>query len=281
VAQLTSGELEKRDVLDVTTSSRRTAASAWATSRRGPGSEITRQTAGDGTPDRAAGADGSLSLLDEAGLVVEVATAPVTESLRYMLARLRLGEHAEFPHRLGLTSAISGEGVTFITRALALVLAADVANRVCVVDLNWWSPSDWPGPDVPGIADVLRDELPLDEALHPTGNSGLHIVPAGAATTAERPALAGSVELSKALDELNEGFEHVLLDLPAIQASSEALTLADNCSSLALVVRQGVTPESDVKAALDEIDGVPLLGVILNRSSSKIPRIIRNRIPGP
>jgi Mrp family chromosome partitioning ATPase len=274
-----SGEHE---VLDMTTNPRR---SAQGTSR----ASDARRTGAPGSPrpdpsdaglDRIAGPDGRLSLLDDAGQPVQVAAAGVVESLRYMLGRLRLGDDDEFPERLGITSAISGEGVTFVTRSLALVLTTDVAKRVCIVDLNWWSRSDWPGEDVPGVADVVRDGLPLEQALHLTGNPGLHILPAGTASVVERPALARSSELTKVLDELNEEFEHVLLDLPAIHATSEALMLAENCPSLALVVSQNVTPDSEVKSALEEIDGVPLLGVILNRSYSKIPRFIRNRIPG-
>src|SRR5262249_21522683 len=271
---------EEREVLDMTTSPRRSSTDARATTRRRASPETARSLSGDVTLDRIVGDDGGLTLLDDAGQGVPVASAPVTEIIRYMLARLRLGDGDEFPRRLGLTSAISGEGVTFVTRALALVLATDVANRVCIVDLNWWSPSDWPGPDVPGVANVLRDELAVSEALQLTGNPGLKVLPAGRAGVSERPALARSDELAKALDELNEEFEHVLLDLPAVHATSEALTLAETCPSLALVVGQSVTPDSDVKAALDEIEGVPLLGVVLNRSYSKIPRIIRNRIPG-
>jgi Mrp family chromosome partitioning ATPase len=239
-----------------------------------------RQDATGITLDQIAGPDGGLSLLDDAGQVVQVAGPTVTESLRYMLGRLRLGDRDEFPERLGITSAISGEGVTFVTRSLALVLTTDVAKTVCIVDLNWWSPSDWPGKDRPGVAEVLRDDLPLEQALHVTGNNGLRILPAGSASVIERPALARSSELSQLLDDLNEQFDHVLLDLPAVHATSEALTLAENCPSLALVVGQSVTPESDVKSALEEIEGVPLLGVILNRSYSKIPRFLRNRIPG-
>ena len=210
-----------------------------------------------------------------AGIVLSIATVVIATLMNHSVQTA-----ADVKDRLGLTSAISGEGVTFITRALALVLTTDVAKRVCLVDLNWWTPSDWPGRDVPGVAEVVRDGLPLEQALHLTGNPGLHVLPAGTTTVAERPAVARCDELAKMLDELNEEFEYVLLDLPAVHATSEALTLAENCPSLALVVGQNVTPESEIKSALEEVDGVPLLGVILNRSYSKIPRFLRNRIPG-
>jgi tyrosine-protein kinase Etk/Wzc len=264
----------------MTTTPRGSGQSSRPTVRRARTSDTGRPAGSGSTLDRIAGPDGRLSMLDDAGAVVQVAAPAVTESLRYMLARLRLGDHDELPDRLGVTSAISGEGVTFVTRSLALVLTTDVAKRVCIVDLNWWSPSDWPGENVPGVADVVRDGMPLKQALHFTGNPGLHVLPAGATSVAERPALARSAELGKMLDELSEEFEHVLLDLPAVHATSDALLLAENCPSLALVVGQSVTPDSEVKSAIEQIEGVPLLGVILNRSYSKIPRLIRNRFPG-
>src|SRR5947209_5435136 len=75
--------------------------------------------AGNSIRNVARGPEGELTLVDDSGEAVHVALPPVTESLRYMLARLRLDE-IELPARLGLTSAISGEGVTYVARSLAL-----------------------------------------------------------------------------------------------------------------------------------------------------------------
>src|SRR5262249_21362352 len=149
------------------------------------------------------GADGSLSLLDESGTVVQFTPPAVIESLRYMVGRLRLVEGEDLPERLGVTSAISGEGVTFVSRTLGLVLANDAAKRVCLVDLNWWSPSDWPGEvDQLGVADVLRDGCALEQAIVETASSNLFVLPAGMAAPAERPSLARSSDLEKMLVEL-------------------------------------------------------------------------------
>ena len=45
-----------------------------------------------------------------------------------------------------------------------------------------------------------------------------------------------------------------------------------------LVVLQGVTVESQVHAALDEMRGCEILGVVLNRYHSRIPKRIRQLI---
>jgi Mrp family chromosome partitioning ATPase len=235
----------------------------------------------DDTDVGVAAADGTLTLLDESGSVVQLAPPAVTESLRYMVGRMRLGEGEDLPDRLGITSSISGEGTTFVCRTLAMVLANDATKRVCIVDLNWWSPSDWPSDDEQlGVADVLRDGCPLERAVLETGFPGLYVLPAGRMAPAERPSLTRSSELEKMLVELSEDFDHVLIDLPAVHAASESLTLAESCRSLILVIGQGLTPDSQVTSALDQLRGISVLGVILNRSYSKIPRIIRKRIPG-
>jgi Mrp family chromosome partitioning ATPase len=227
------------------------------------------------------GADGSLSLLDEGGTLVQFAPARVTESLRYMIGRLRLVEGEDLPERLGVTSAISGEGVTFVARTLGMVLANDAGKRVCVVDLNWWSPSNWPSDgEQMGVADVLRDGCAVERTIVETAFPNLYVLPAGMAAPVERPALARSTDLEKMLVELSEDFDHVLIDLPAVYATSESLTLAENCRQVVVVVGQGLTPDRQVKGALDELRGISVLGVILNRSRTKIPRVIRKRLPG-
>jgi Mrp family chromosome partitioning ATPase len=208
---------------------------------------------------------------------LHVALPRVTSALRATVARLRLA--GELPHRFGVVSAIRGEGVTFISRALALVLANDTRDNVCLVDLNWRHPGRW-GPEIdarPGLAEVLRGSVSLNEALVVTSDPVLTILPAGQATIEEPPVFASSPELATVLQELDRRFEHVVLDLPALHASSEALTIAAHAGAVAVVVRQGVTVDSQVNAALEELEGLPVLGVVLNAFETKVPAAISRR----
>lgn len=228
---------------------------------------------------RAEFGEAGLTLLDTEGNEIHTASAPVTASLRSLVARLRVGDGV--PARIGVISAIKGEGVTSVVRSLALVLASDAAKRVCIVDLNWWSPAQWPvAAEHGGMAEVLSGRLPLAQALVPTGSPSLFVVPAGQASILERPVLTSGPELAPVLATLTASFDHVLVDLPAVHATSEALTLAEHAGSLAVVVRQGITSESQVKAALDELSGVPVLGVVLNAASTSVPSPILHRILG-
>ena len=150
------------------------------------------------------------------------------------------------PTRLALTSALVGEGVTYVTRSLAAVIAYDTEPSVVIVDLNWRRPTPTSRRrHVPlGLADAVEDGVPLDDIILPTSNPRLSLVPAGAVAVARRPALAGSTALATVLDELEERFDHLLLDLPPVLASSEAMNLSQLADSYVLVVRQGATSEA-------------------------------------
>jgi Mrp family chromosome partitioning ATPase len=224
-------------------------------------------------------ASDDVALLDESGAVIDAIPNRVAESLRYMLGRLRIADEGDIPERFGLTSASSGEGVTFLCRSIGVLLAHDFGRRVCVVDVNWWSPS-WPSEDgAVGLADVLREDLSVDDVLMTTGNHGLALLPAGSANIGERAVLARLPELEKVLVELSESYDHIVLDIPPVNANSEALILAERSGALALVVQHHDTTLDQVKSALDEVGGVPFMGVILNKTTTKVPRPIRRWLP--
>ncbi|WP_448337108.1 CpsD/CapB family tyrosine-protein kinase [Chloroflexus aurantiacus] len=222
------------------------------------------------------------------------------DQLRRMLTDLLVEQR--LPNRVGFTSALRGEGVSYITLASAATLAHDTGKRVCVLELNWLHPGLLsnlnPPPPVskrdrrqaaepvsrslpprPGVAEVLRGQASLAEALLPTSYAGLFLLPAGTTSVDQRPLLARSQELRALVETLSSQFDHVLFDLPAVLETSDTLALAALASACALVVRHGVTPITEVQRALNDIKHVPVLGVILNQAQIATPRWIHRLIP--
>ena len=188
-----------------------------------------------------------------------------------MVARIRKND--DFPKRLSIISTLSGEGVTSVALGIGGTLANDYKAKVCLLDLNWYSPSNLVGEgnDCPGIADILENNVPIEEVIKPAGDSGLYIMPAGALEEYKRPVVARSKALRELIDTLEGLFDHIILDIPALLTTSDSVALAAYGKSCCVVIQQGVTSIEDVKMGLDNISHLPILGVVINRVTIKTP----------
>lgn len=196
----------------------------------------------------------------------------VARSLRYLLA----GE--ELPPRFAVASSIHGEGSTTISRSLAALIAYDWRESVCWVDLNWWKVNPLRQESAlfdTTIADVVERRAPSVALAMPTSIPGLSMVTAGEVPLATRGRLPKSDELADVLDELSRSFDHIVLDLPPVLASSDAVSLSAFGAGYFLVVRQKTTSSVQVRAALQTLTAVPCLGTILNDTRSNVPRWLR------
>ena len=208
-----------------------------------------------------------------------LATYPfaVVEALRYLVARAT--RHEPLPRRLSLLGPLRQEGVTYLSRGLAATLAYDLRATVCAVELNWWWPSPLPGVPQPGLAGVLSGQVTLMEALVCTSDSGMAWLPAGDLDPSQRSPVARSQALEAILADLSRQFDYLILDVPAIRATSDALPLASLGLAGCLVVSQGGASIGTARRALDEIAPLPMLGVLMNRVKLKTPRFWLKFIP--
>jgi Mrp family chromosome partitioning ATPase len=216
-----------------------------------------------------------------------VVPADVARSLRFFLARLQQDDDLTVHQTIAVTAALAGEGVTFTSRSLAAILAHDLDRTVCLVETNWWPdaveddgdevpvPTDGSAPDRPGLADLLRGSCDLDAALIRTDDDRLGVIRAGTQPVGERAAAVGGSAFSDLLDSLAKGFDIVVIDVPPVLMASEATTIARQAEAVVLVVRQGVTTEDQVRTAIDDLAGCALQGVVMNRTSTHVPRRLR------
>jgi len=194
-----------------------------------------------------------------------------------------LSRERPFPTRFGLTSALTGEGVTTAALSLSAMMAYDLDSRLCLVEMNWWRPGLATRAKIdanPGLAQALSGEAPLDDCIRSTSLPNLWLLPAGDLTADSRTRQARSAGLPGLIDQLQSRFDHVLFDLPALLAVGDAATLAALAGSLCLVVRQGATPLPLVRQALDEVAHLPVSGVVYNGNRVAMPGWLLRLIPG-
>ena len=70
----------------------------------------------------------------------------------------------------------------------------------------------------------------------------------------------------------------MVIDAPPVLKAAEATTVVRHADAAILVVRQGVTTERQLGMAIAELNGTEL-GVIINRSSTRVPKLLRRFIP--
>jgi Mrp family chromosome partitioning ATPase len=213
------------------------------------------------------------------GVPLMTIPADVVDALRHMMTRL--SHKAPFPPRLSLVAAQRGEGVTYLSRALGVTMAHDLGASVCVVELNWWWPSSLPHAELnqDGVAAVLAGDIALDEALLYSTQPNLALLPAGQVPMIDRPVVARSAALRQLIKELSGRFDHLLLDVPAMLATSDAIPLATLGDACALVIRQNITSTENVRLALDDLQHMPVLGVVMNQAQTAIPSWLLKYIP--
>jgi exopolysaccharide/PEP-CTERM locus tyrosine autokinase len=160
------------------------------------------------------------------------------------------------------------EGKTITALNLALTLAREYDHTVLLIDADLRRPSLHRYLNFEprhGLIQVLKEQLPLDRALVKTGIGKLVVLPAGG--TVEDPVeLLASEQMKQLVAELKARYpdRYIIFDTPPSLHFADAQALGPAVDSVVFVVREGTTKPRQVKAALEGLQGVPLLGVVYN-----------------
>lgn len=211
----------------------------------------------------------------EAPSVLQI-NEPLSRYYRTLVARLAQISNADGgPLRtLGVTSSVSGEGVSTVAANLAVTEATSGGKTVLIVDANEQNPclarlfgSD----DQAGDSAADSAEKFFDCVAEPTAIEGLSIVTIGAAITGRR-AWAAPRRLREYLDEATGGYDLVIVDLPAATASSPCFEWAPLLDGVLLVLeaeRASAQEALQVKRRLIESRS-HLVGAVLNKRPANV-----------
>lgn len=238
----------------------------------------TRRANADRARIEAGVAEGGLAVYETDGTLFHYTPPDLASSLRFLLARLQRTDEVHVGSTIAVTSALEGEGVTSVSRGLAAIMAHDLDRSICLLETNWWDPppsTNGKGEPRPGLADVLTGARRIDEVIVRTEEPRLAVVSAGRLPVGDRPAMVSSAAYGEMLKMLTKVFDTVVIDAPPVLKASEATTIVRQAEAAVVVVRHGVTTERQLGSAIDELGGTTLLGVVVNRSSTRLPKFLR------
>ncbi len=168
-----------------------------------------------------------------------------------------------------ICSAQPNEGKTFSAVNLALSLTSETDIEVLLVDADVAKPeilSTLGLPGGPGLMDALADPvLDVEQLLIHTDVPNLLVLPTGRQTNNDTELLA-SDSTGRLIERLVAGHPRriVLFDSAPALAASPASTLALHVGQILFVVRADSTTESDVRDAVELLDGCPHIQLMLN-----------------
>jgi protein-tyrosine kinase len=184
-------------------------------------------------------------------------------TLRSRLYQLRSNQALK---TLVVTSAVPGEGKTFVTTNLAQAIVRQPDRRALIIDADLRRARlhlPLGAPTSPGLTDYLRGEAD-DMAVIQHGQEGNLCFIAGGSEVTDPSELLSNGRLRKLIDRLAPVFDWVILDSPPCVPVADASMLADMVHGVLLVVRAGSTPSAVAERARQELQGKNVVGVVLN-----------------
>jgi capsular exopolysaccharide synthesis family protein len=165
-----------------------------------------------------------------------------------------------------ITSAVAEEGKTSLASHLATSLARS-GRRTLLVDCDLRKPDVHRLFDVvpqPGLSELLRGEVDLDAAIHPSPAADLWILPAGSADDRAIQALAQAG--ARAIFERFRGrYDFVVVDTAPVLPVADALLVGQYVDGAIYSVLRSASRIPRVNAAADRLRsvGVRILGAVM------------------
>lgn len=170
-----------------------------------------------------------------------------------------------------VTSALPGDGKTFVSLNLSLSMALERDHSVILVDGDVAKPHlsrVFQAEDEPGLLDVLEDPArSIESVLLPTDIPSLSILPVGRQSRQATELLA-SARMRSVIRELEDLDPQgiVIVDSPPVLLTTEARVLAGLFAQVVVVVRAGGTPQHSVHDAIRLIGEGPRINLVLNQA---------------
>jgi capsular exopolysaccharide synthesis family protein len=169
-----------------------------------------------------------------------------------------------------VTSAIPGEGKSFVSTNLAHALALQSDRRALLIDADLRRTGGLSSllgaPFSPGLTDFLLGERSAEEVVQKGNLGNLYLIPGGKRVP-NAGELIGSSSFRKLIDQVRPAFDWIIIDTPPVIPISDAPLIAELSDGVLMVVNACSTPANLAKRTVQQFREGSLLGVVLNRTA--------------
>ena len=173
------------------------------------------------------------------------------------------------PRVIMVSSAVPGEGKSFVASNLAISIAQNIDEHVLLMDCDLRIPSihkRFGFEGVKGLSDYLSGSESISSLLLKTKLEKLSILPGGSLT--RNPAeLLTSDRMTKLINEVKDRYSdrYVIIDSAPPQLTAESAALSRLVDGVVLVINYGKTKREIIADLVDMLGKEKILGIVLNR----------------
>ena len=196
----------------------------------------------------------------------------LVEAYLALEANLELSTAQGTPKSLAVISTRPREGKSTTTIALAQTLAR-ARRKVVLVDADLRSPSIHAAfglKNIAGVSNLLSGSNDIDAVLQSTPHEGLSVITAGPQPPNAGDLLMGD-RLTQLIKDLQERFDHVIVDCPPVIGLADAPLVASAVQAVVYVVEAKSVPAGMVRMALGRLNTAHahVLGGVLTMFEAK------------
>jgi exopolysaccharide/PEP-CTERM locus tyrosine autokinase len=190
------------------------------------------------------------------------------ENFKILRAQILFPKTGSKPRSILVTSAIPGEGKTFVAANLAASIAIGVNEHVLLVDCDLRRPSlhlMFGYANARGLRDYLMGQARLEDLIIRTPMDKLSILPAGNSTR-DAAELLSSSRMRDFLAEVKDRYDdrYIVLDGTPSEVTAEASVLSQNVDGVLYVVRAQRAPRALIKRSIQNLSKGRIIGIAFN-----------------
>jgi len=192
-----------------------------------------------------------------------------TEQFKILKTKILFPESGVSPRTIMVTSAVPGEGKSFVTANLDVSIAQDINHHVLLMDCDMRQPNlhkIFGFSEVKGLSNYLTNGMPLASVLIRPPMEKLTLLPVG--TPPQNPAeLLTSKKMVALLQEVKNRYSdrYIIIDLPPPKLTAETTAMARLVDGVILVIRYGSTKQEMIQDLVETLGKNKILGVVFNR----------------
>jgi len=198
-------------------------------------------------------------------LMPDSVTAEMFKIVREMLLH---NENRPAPKAIMVTSALPGEGKTFVACNLAVSFAMGLNKKVLLIDSDLRRPSVhtmFGYANEFGLSDMIQGRKDIPELLIKTNIEHVTIMLSGKAPS-NPVELLTSKKMESFIKEAKGRYQDrfIIIDAPPSRMTAETNVIANHVDGILLVVMNGKTPQAMLQQTVDNLGKKKILGIVFN-----------------